>query len=387
VVRIVLVVVAVAACLYLVYLLRRPVGWLLIAAFLAVALSPPVNWLNRRMRRGLAISAVYLGLLAVPFLLIALIVPPLITEANNFADNVPRYAEDLTDFVQRNERLREINQDYDITGQLENEAAKLPGRLGGAAGTLRDVGLGIVNSLFALVTILVLAAFLLGSGRRWTDAIIDSRPPAQRDRLRRARDRMAAAVGGYVAGALTIAVIAGIATYIVLLILGVPFRAPLAVVAGLFSLIPLVGATIAAVLIGVVTLFENFPTATIAWAVWAIVYQQFENHVIQPQIQKRTVNVQPFITIVAVLFGSTLLGVLGALVAIPVAASIQILLREYVDLRTLSIRREPPPEGPAGGPPPAPPGGPPPEGPPAGPPPASPEEPPPAPPAVGPAPA
>jgi predicted PurR-regulated permease PerM len=378
-VRIVLVVVAVAVCLYLVYLLRRPIGWLLTAAFLAVALSPPVNALSRRMRRGFAIAAVYLGLLAIPILLIALIVPPLITEANNFADNVPQYAQDVTDFVQRNDRLREINRDYDITAQLEKEAAKLPGRLGGAAGTLRDVGLGIVNSLFALVTILVLAAFLLGSGRRWTDAVIDSRPPEQRDRLRRARDRMAAAVGGYVAGALTIAVIAGVATYVVLLILGVPFRAPLAVVAGLFSLIPLVGATIAAVLIGLVTLFENFPTATIAWAVWAIAYQQVENHLIQPQIQKRTVNVQPFITIVAVLFGSSLLGVVGALVAIPVAASIQILLREYVDLRTLSIRREPPPEGPPGGSPP--------EGPPAGPPPAPPEEPPPAPPAVGPAPA
>ncbi len=157
-------------------------------------------------------------------------------------------------------------------------------------------------------------------------------------RLRRALDNMAAAVAGYVAGALTIALIAGVATFIVLTILGVPFAAPLAVIAGLFSLIPLVGATIAAVLIGIVTVFEDFPTVTIIWAIWAIVYQQFENHVIQPQIQKRTVKVQPFITIVAVLFGATLLGVLGALVAIPAAASIQILVREYVDIRTMSIK-------------------------------------------------
>jgi predicted PurR-regulated permease PerM len=144
-----------------------------------------------------------------------------------------------------------------------------------------------------------------------------------------------------------IALIAGIATYIVLTILGVPFRGPLALIAGLFSLIPLVGATIAAVLIGLVTVFNDFPTTTIIWVIWAIGYQQFENHVIQPQVQKRTVNVHPFITIVAVLFGATLLGVLGALVAIPIAASIQILLREYVDLRTLSIKAhppEPPPE-------------------------------------------
>jgi predicted PurR-regulated permease PerM len=172
-------------------------------------------------------------------------------------------------------------------------------------------------------------------------------------------------VAGYVAGALLIALIAGVATYVVLLILGVPFRGPLALVAGLFSLIPLLGATIAAVLIGLVTLFEDFPTTTIIWAIWAIAYQQFENHVIQPQVQKRTVNVQPFITIVAVLFGATLLGVLGALVAIPIAASIQILLREYVDVRTMSIKATPPdppsepPAEPPLGPPPSPPSAPP----------------------------
>jgi predicted PurR-regulated permease PerM len=308
------------------------------------------------MRRGLAITIVFLGLLAIPIALIALIVPPLINEANDFADKVPGYARDVTEYVRENDRLRDINDDYDITSKLEEEAGKLPDRLGGAAGTLRDVGFGIVNSLFALVTILVLTAFLLGSGRNWVDAMIRSRPPAERERLRRSLDNMASAVAGYVAGALLIALIAGVATYVVLLILGVPFRGPLALIAGLFSLIPLVGATIAAVLIGLVTVFEDFPTTTIIWSVWAIVYQQIENHVIQPQIQKRTVHVHPFITIVAVLFGASLLGVLGALIAIPVAASIQILLREYVDLRTMSIKAHPPappPEPPAPGPPPS----------------------------------
>ena len=196
-----------------------------------------------------------------------------------------------------------------------------------------------MSSLFALLTILVMTAFLLGNGRRWIEPVHRlATARKQRERLRRSLEHMASAVSGYVAGALTIALIAGIATYIVLTILGVPFSGPLAVLAGLMSLIPMVGATIAAVLIGVVTLFEDFPTATIIWAIWAIVYQQLENNLIQPQIQKRTVNVHPFITIVAVLFGGTLLGVMGAIVAIPVAASIQILLREYVDLRTLSLR-------------------------------------------------
>jgi predicted PurR-regulated permease PerM len=343
VIRVVLIVVAVAICLYLIYQVRRPLLWLLIAIFLTAALSAPVNFLARRMRRGFAVTIVFLCLIGVPALLIALIVPPVITEGTDFAENVPRYARDVTNFVEDNRRLREINQDYDITSRLEEEARKLPDRLGGAAGTLRDVGLGIVNSLFALITILVMTAFLLANGRAWTDRALAMRPPEQRERLRRSLDHMASAVGGYVAGALTIALIAGVATYVVLLILGVPFRGPLAVIAGLFSLIPLVGATIAAVLIGIVTLFENFPTATIVWVIWAIVYQQFENHVIQPQVQKRTVHVHPFVTIVSVLFGATLLGVLGALVAIPVAASIQILVREWVDVRTMSIKPKPPP--------------------------------------------
>lgn len=343
--RTVLIVVAVAISLYLIYLLRKPLGWLAIAIFLAVALMGPVNRLSHHMKRGFAITLVYLGLVAVPVLLVSLIVPTLITQANNFAQDLPQYSRDLTEFVEGNNRLRRLNEDYAITEKLQQEAERLPERLGGAAKTLGDIGFGIINSLFALITILILTAFILGSGRRWRDAALASRPREQRERLKRSLDHIGAAVGGYVAGAIGVAVIAGILNYIVLSILGVPFAAPLAVVSALFSLIPLVGATIAAVIIGVVTLFQDFPTATIAWIVWAIVYQQVENNVVQPQVQKRTVNVHPFITIVAVLFGSTLLGVLGALVAIPIAASIQILLREYVDFRTLSVRERPRPDG------------------------------------------
>ena len=347
IVRIVLVIVGVAIALYLLWQLRKPIGWLLISIFLAVALSPAVNRVAERMKRGLAITVVYLGLLLVPILMIALIVPPLITEANNFAENVPQYADDVTEFVQKNDRLRSLNEDYDVTGKLQDEAGKLPGRLGGAAGTLRDIGFGIVSSVFALLTILVLTAFLLGSGNRWIAQFVASRPPEQRDRIRRSLQHISGAISGYVAGALTIAVIAGIATYVVLTILGVPFSGPLAVLAGVMSLIPMVGASIAAVIIGVVTLFEDFPTATIIWTIWAILYQQLENNLIQPQIQKRTVNVHPFVTIVAVLFGGTLLGVMGAIIAVPVAASIQILLREYVDLRTMSIKNTAPAVPPA----------------------------------------
>ena len=143
------------------------------------------------------------------------------------------------------------------------------------------------------------------------------------------------------------ATIAGVTAFIVLTILGAPFAGPLALIVAFFDLIPVVGATIAAVLIAVVMLFVNFPVGLIVWVVWAIVYQQIENYVIQPQIQRRAVEVEPFIVLVAVLFGSTLFGILGAVLAIPAAATLQIIWREYRDYRR-EIAGGPPPE--AGGP-------------------------------------
>jgi predicted PurR-regulated permease PerM len=333
IVRIVLIIVGVVLCLYLLYLLRRPLTWILISVFLAVALAPPVNLLSRYMKRGLAIMAVYLAILGTVVLLGLLLIPPIVSEINDLADNAPSYATDVRDYVEKNDTLRKLEKDYDITQKLQDEAAKLPSKAGGAATVLRDIGFGLVNSLFALVTILVLTAFILANGRRWVDGALTLAPEARAIRIRRALDDMAGAVAGYVIGALTISLIDGIASFIVLTILDVPFAAPLAVMMGLMSLVPLVGATIGAVLVGIVTVFSDFPTVTIVWVIYAIVYQQFENNVIQPQVQKRTVRVHPFVVLVSVLFGATLLGVLGALIAIPVAASIDIGLKEWWDLR------------------------------------------------------
>jgi predicted PurR-regulated permease PerM len=327
--RVVMIVVLAVLALYLIYLLRKPIGWVFFATFIAVALSAPVNRLNRHMRRGFAIAIVYLAVILVPVGLTALVVPPLVTQATNLAEDLPQYANDVQDYVNKNRRLRELDEKYDLTGQLQKQANQLPGKIGDAAKVLSDIGLGLVNSVFALVNILILSIFIVAGGRAWTDAALKLRPEVERERLRRILDHTASAVGGYVQGALTIALIAGVQAFIVMEILGVPFAAPLAVLAGLASLIPLVGATVAAIIIGLVTLFNDFPTDTIIWAVWAVVYQQIENNIIQPQVQRRTVQVQPIVVLIAVLFGSTLMGVVGAIVAIPLAASIQIALREW----------------------------------------------------------
>jgi predicted PurR-regulated permease PerM len=331
--RIVLIIVSVVLTLYVIYLLRKPISWIIIATFLAVAMSGPVNALSRYMRRGFAVALSYLGLLAVPVLLGAVLVPPIVNGVNDLAQKAPDYAAQARDYVNKNERLRKLEEDYGVISKVEEEAKKLPSKLGTAAGTLKDLGVGLVNSIFAGLTILILSIFMVANGRGWVSRAIELHAPDQAARLERAVDRISAAVGNYVGGAIAQAAVAGITAFIVMKILGIPFAGPLAVLVGIADLVPLVGATIAAILVGIVTVFADFPIDTIIWAIWAIVYQQLENTVIQPQIQRRAVDLNPFVVLVSVLFGSTLFGILGALLAIPFAASLQIAAIEWWQFR------------------------------------------------------
>jgi predicted PurR-regulated permease PerM len=336
--RTVFVVLAAAAGIWIIYLLRQPLSWLFIAGFIAIAVSGPVNVLSRRMKRGLAIMLVYLGILFVPVALLALLVPPIVDQVNTLVNDAPQYADDVTQFVNDNESLRDLNADYDITTKLQDEAEKLPGKVGDAAGVLADIGIGLVNGIFAGVTILILSIFMVGAGPRWRRTFIkvQAHDPDRAKAWNRMFDRIGAAVGNYVLGALIQATIAGVSAYLVLLLIGAPSPAALAVVVFLLDLIPLIGATIGAVVVGVVTLFGDLPIDPIVWTVYSIIYQQIENNVIQPRIQARAVQLEPFLVIVSVLFGSALFGLAGALLAIPVAASIQIAVREY-----LLFRRDP----------------------------------------------
>ncbi|MEA2317752.1 MAG: hypothetical protein QOD44_1941 [Solirubrobacteraceae bacterium] len=329
VLRNVLIVVGVALAIYVAYLLRKPLSWIVVAMFVAVALSGPVSMLQRRMRRGLAIALTYLGLLLIPVGIGSIVVPPVVRGGNDLAQSAPQYARDVQNFVERNRTLRKLETDYGLASQLQSEAGKLTSRLGGAAGTLRDLGLGLINSIFTAVTVIILSVFMLAGGRGWIRRGVALMRPDHAAVIDRTVDRMGVAVRNYVAGALAQATVAGVTTFIVLTILGVPFAAPLSVIVFFFDLIPLVGATIAAVIVAIVTLFVDFPTATIVWVIWAIIYQQIENSVIQPMIQRRAVDTHPFVVLVAVLFGSTLFGIGGALLAIPVAASAQIALVEW----------------------------------------------------------
>jgi predicted PurR-regulated permease PerM len=331
--RVALTVVAVVLALYIIYLLRKPLTWLFIATFLAIALSAPVAYLSKWMKRGFAIAIVYFGLLLFPLVLAGLFIPPLVRQANNLADDVPQYAQDLRDFVNDNPSLRKLEEDYNFTEKIQEEARKLPAKIGDAAGVLSDIGIGLVSSLFAVVNILILSAFMLGGGGGWVEAFVRRQPPDRREAIRRAADHTRDAVSAYVAGALAQATVAGVTAFIVLSILGVPFATALAALIFVLDLIPLVGATIGAIVVAVVTVFNDFPADTIIWVIYSIIYQQVENNVIQPRIQSRAVNVHPFIVLLSVLFGATLFGVLGALLAIPLAATLQIATREYLRYR------------------------------------------------------
>ena len=344
IVRVVAVVVAAALSLYVIYLLRQPIGWLVLAGFVALATAGPIRALERRLPRGLAVALVYLGVILAPFLILAVLVPPVIEQGTRLARDAPRYAADARQLVSENPTLRRLDRRYAIGSRLQAAANRLTGRLGEAAGTLVNVGAGIVSSVFAVVTILILAIFMVTGAPRWKRALASYQPPERAEALDRLYDRVGAAVGGYVRGALLQALTAGVLSWLVLLLLGVPYALPLALVFGLLDLVPLVGATLGAVVVGVVTLFVDFPTATIVWVVWSIVYQQLENAVIQPRIMSRTVAVDPFVVLVSVLFGSALFGVIGALLAIPAAATVQVAIREYLAYRSLGRPNAAPPD-------------------------------------------
>jgi predicted PurR-regulated permease PerM len=333
VLRAMLIAVAVALSLYLVYLLRKPISWLVIAAFLALAAAGPVNFLSRYMKRGLAITITYILIIAVPLGLIAGITPSVAHQVENLINEAPQYASDVEDFVQSSDFLQGLDKKYKVVTTLKQSANDLPKHLPDAAGTLKDLGVGFLNSIFAGLTILVLSIFMVGGGPRWARQFIESQRPEHAERIERTLKRIADAVGNYVAGAIIQATLAGVSAFIVLTILGIPFAAPLALVVAFFDLIPVVGATIAGVAVGVLTLFVDFPVATIVWAVFVIGYQQIENYLIQPQIQKRASKIEPFTVLVAVLFGTVLFGIIGAVLAIPTAAAIQITVSEWRDYR------------------------------------------------------
>jgi predicted PurR-regulated permease PerM len=311
--------------------------WILIALFLAMALNPPVDWLLRRgvvKRRGAAVGIVYVATLLAIVGVSATFVPTLVQEVNDFAEAVPDYVEDITE---GRGRLGFLERDYQLVERIRDavEESGVSGVLG-LSSTALSVTKSIVNAIVAIVTIAFLTLFMLLEGPTWIERFYSLMPEHQQARWRRVGTDIYRTVGGYVTGNLAISLIAGVSSTIVLLALGVPYAFALGLIVGLLDLIPLAGATIAAVIVTTVAFLDS-TTAGIVVLVFMIVYQQLENHVIQPLVYGKTVQLSPLAVLIAVLIGAKLAGVIGALGAIPLAGAIQVILLDLLEWRRQKI--------------------------------------------------
>jgi predicted PurR-regulated permease PerM len=329
--------VAVGVVLWVVWVSRRVLVWTFVSAFLAVALSPAVDAIQHRWvhRRGGAAAIVYLVMILVIAGLGALFIPTLVSQVNDLVDAAPGYVQDLT---RGRGPLGFLETKYHVVERVQDAVkGNGSGRLAGGATAALDVTRSVVTFVAGAVTILFMTFFMLLEGPAWRDRFIALLPPGAQPRAHRMAHEIANTIGGYVTGNLLISVIAGFFTTIVLLVVGVPFALALGLLVAILDLIPLAGATLGAIIVTLVALTDSVSAALIVLA-WFVVYQQLENHLLQPIVYGRTVKLSPLAILVSVLVGAEVAGVIGALGAIPVAGTIQILISDW-----LQHRRPPPP--------------------------------------------
>jgi predicted PurR-regulated permease PerM len=297
---------------------------ILISAFLAIGLNPAVEAFERRgLRRtyavGIVLVAVILFFVGFGFA----VVPPIIDQGTQLAHHAPDYVRQL----QENRRIASLDDKYHFLQRLKTYVDK-PERLGGALfGGVLGAGKVVLNAFFQAITVLVLTLYLMANLPDIKAGAYRMVPRSRRARVGLLADEILERVGGYVAGNLLISLIAGSLTYVVLLILGVPYALGLALLVAVTDLVPVVGATLGAAVVTTVGLFVSVKTGLIA-AGYYLAYQQVENYVLYPRIMKRSVDVSPIATVIAVLIGGSLMGILGALLAIPVAAAVQLVVQE-----------------------------------------------------------
>jgi predicted PurR-regulated permease PerM len=299
---------------------------IVVSFFLAVGLDPLVRVLVRRgLRRGLAVAIVALGLLGALALFVVSLVPVVSDQIQALIDNVPEWIED----ARRNQTLLELDEKYDVFDRVESTltSSDLANQaFGGALG----VGAFVVNALFNAFVIFVLTLYFLASLPAIRNSFLQLAPGSRRERVAHLTDAVLDQTGGYVIGAVGIATCAAISTAIFLTIAGLSeYAIALALVVGLLDFIPLIGATIGAVIVSIIG-FATSVGIGIACVIFFTIYQQVENYLVYPRIMSRSMSVPAVVTIVAALLGGSLLGVPGALLAIPVAAAVLFIIREVV---------------------------------------------------------
>ena len=319
--------------------LARIVTWLVIAGFFAVVLTPSVDFLvsKLRMRRALATLLVFItgiGLLAA---MLYTFISPVVTQAQEFSDNFPEY---VADAKAGRGPIGGLVQRYDLDTRIEESQGRVREGLNQLGRNSLDILRSVGNATAGGLTILVLAFLMIIEGPKLTEGFLNLISPHRREHVRRVAGDCAKAITGYMAGNLLISVIAGVATFVFLFFAGVPFRGVLSLWVAFADLIPLVGATLGAIPT-IAVAFLHSTVAGIAAIVFFVLYQQFENHVLQVTIMSRTVNLNPLTVLVSVLVGVELFGILGALLAIPAAGVIQVIVRDVYDERQGRLKPEP----------------------------------------------
>jgi predicted PurR-regulated permease PerM len=330
--KILLVTATFVGLIYFVYLTRTILVWVVTAFSLALALNPAVAAVERKIpghHRITATLLVFLTMLAAMVGLGVTLLPPVVVQTEQLIFNLPQYTEQIS---REGTPIGDFVNQYDLITQLQNSQSELISRLTNASGTFVGILTGIFSSLIAVLSIFGLTFFMLMEGPSWLRMFWNTVPLKERSHGQQLAAEMYRAMVGYVNGKLLAAFLAGLSAAIMLIILQVPYAAALALVVAILSIIPVFGATIAAVIVVIIALFHS-PGAALAMTIFFIIYQQVENNIIQPVIFNRTVDVSPLLVFISVLMGTAVGGILGALIAIPVTASIQILVRDYYKRR------------------------------------------------------
>jgi predicted PurR-regulated permease PerM len=308
------------------YQARSVLVLILIAAVLALGMDPAIRVLQRRgrMGRGSATAVILLGSLGFLLLFFVLVIPPIAGEVQAFASRVPDYIEQLED---TGGPLGQLEQQFNIAEQLEKLADRAPDIAQNSVGTVLGVFGNIASGLFSLLTLLVLTVYFASNLPTLEDGISSLFPPAKKEEYRDLMDRATEKIGGYAAGQISVCLIAGVCAFIAFLIIGLPFPAALAMWVSITTLIPSVGALVGAVLCILVASFTSV-TAVIATTAYILIYQQIENYWVSPRVMKKAVDLSPAAVIVSVLIGGSILGFVGALLALPLAAAAKVVVRD-----------------------------------------------------------
>jgi predicted PurR-regulated permease PerM len=329
----------VLGALFLLWQVRTFVGWFVIALFLAAVLNPAVNWLQRRhrlMKRPIAIALTYLALLVALLLVVGIFVPVLVDQINGFIKFVTTAANAPEGPTQYIKGLAKDNGLGGFLNRFSDQLDELRKQLGGLLQNLLSssgqIAISVAGMIAALATVLTLTFFLLLGSERYVNAGVGLFPEAHQPLVRRILGQSAGAISGYITGNLAISVICGVTTFIVLLVLGIPYAAPLALLVAVLDLIPLVGATLGGALLVIVGLFVE-PWKAVVLLVFVLVYQQVESNFFQPLVYSKAVQLNGLVILIALLVGGQLLGIPGALLAIPVAEIIRILITELIAYR------------------------------------------------------